>query len=178
MNVSTTPHKRLFIALWPDQATQLAMHRLAQQIQPQCGGNVVVAEHLHITLAFLGNVSEEQQYCMEQACQQISLPGFDLQLNQLGYFNRAKVAWLAPEQRPAALEQLVESLNLGLIPCGFQPETRPYHPHVTLLRKAQRSPMHQPQAVIEFICRRFVLVESLTHSHGVEYRVLREWALN
>ena len=123
------------------------------------------------------HVNEEQQHCMEQVASKIYLPSFTLVLSELGYWPKPKVAWLAPKQIPGGLINLANNLNANLTACGYEPDTRPFHAHITLLRKAKRHPKDPETREINWSVDRFSLVESITHAEGVEYQVIAEWQL-
>lgn len=169
--------KRLFFALWPSHHTRDAIYKVERALQKQTDGRLVKVENLHITLAFVGSVTEEQQQCMKQVASNIQLPSFNLVLSELGYWPKPKVAWLAPKQTPGGLINLANSLNANLEACGYEADKRPFHAHITLLRKAKRHPKETQTREIDWSVDRFALVESITHQQGVEYQVITEWPL-
>lgn len=170
--------RRLFFALWPGRRNREAIYQVARALKKQCGGRLVNLENLHLTLAFVGPVTEQQQQCMENIASHIHVPAFTLTLSELGFWPQPKVAWLAPRQIPVALQQLAASLNTRLQECGYEADTRDYQAHITLLRKARSDPDDKQTRDITWQVDRFALVESLTHAEGVEYRVLAEWPLD
>ena len=58
-----------------------------------------------------------------------------LRLDTPGRFERARVAWIAPGVVPAPLVALQQALRDACAQAGFEVETRPWTPHVTLVRK-------------------------------------------
>lgn len=169
--------RRLFFALWPGHRTRDAMYKVAHALKKQTDGRLVNFENLHITLAFVGSVTEEQQHCMEQVASRISIPRFSLTLSELGFWPKPKVAWIGAKVLPEGLMQLANTLNANLETCGYQPEKRPFQAHITLLRKAKRHPKDTETTEILWPVDRFVLVESIMHAEGVEYQVVAEWPL-
>jgi len=172
---STKP-KRLFFALWPDAVLRAAADKLGRKWLHKRGKHLE-PENLHITLAFLGSIPPEQFDCVVAAADSVVGMPFELQLDRLGQFLRARVAWLGSSETPAPLQQLVRDLNAALVACDYQPEVRPYHAHLTLARKISESVDSIPFQPLEWSVADFVLVESLTHPEGVEYRVLKRWGL-
>lgn len=170
--------KRLFFALWPPHRPRDAIFKVARALKTQTDGRLVNFENLHLTLAFAGSVTEEQQQCMEQVASKIHLPSFKLVLSELGYWPKPKVAWLAPKQTPSGLITLADNLNANLAACGYEADIRPFQAHVTLLRKAKRHPKDTETREINWAVDRFSLVESITHAEGVEYQVIAEWQLD
>lgn len=167
--------QRLFFAIWPDDTLREAIAPLAQ-LKRECGGRSHPAANLHITLNFLGMVDADTRDCLEQHAAGIALPPFELTLDRFGYWPRPRVMWLGCSETPDAMLDLVSTLNEVVAGCGLQPERRPYHPHLTLLRKARQAPAAAaPQ--FHWPVEAFVLCESVSTQSGVEYRVLRRWPL-
>jgi len=170
--------ERLFFALWPDPGVRRQLAQLARRHR-RPGGREHHPEDLHLTLAFLGPLTPEQAACARQAAGRIHSDPFELTLDRLGYWPRPRVLWCGPSHSPAALKGLVSGLwgELGAA-CGLVPETRPYKPHVTLVRK-QRQPAAGPlQPSIEWSAREFVLATSGGGPpRGPRYRVLARWPL-
>jgi len=143
-------------------------------------------ESWHITLQFLGNTGQEQYECTVARLREFRSPTVPIQLEGLGLFERAGVFFagvsLTPELR--ALQQRVTAAT-GL--CGFIPETRPYHPHVTLARTKGKgrthglhelkSRIHCEPAFTSFVAEEFVLYESVTRPTGALYEVRERFPL-
>ncbi len=168
--------QRLFFALWPDDGLREALTPLLK-LKRECDGRGMQPGNLHITLNFLGSIDADTRDCMELAAADIALPPFELTLDHFGYWPRPKVMWLGCRETPEPLAQLAEELNRAGEACGLQPENRPYHPHLTLLRKAKRAPQ-SPAPELLWQVNEFVLVESVSVPKGVEYRVVRRWPLS
>ena len=167
--------QRLFFALWPDTSLHELLPPLGE-LQKECGGRVYPLTNLHVTLNFVGGVNEPTRRCLEQAVSGIVIPSFKLVLDQYGYWPRPRVMWLGCSETPAPLHDLVYALGAAVKQCGIEQEKRPYQPHMTLLRKARQAPSESPP-VIQWAVDNFVLAESVSTLHGVEYRVLRRWHL-
>lgn len=142
------------------------------------GGRHLSPDQLHITLAFLGSIDETQQQCMRQAASAVSGQRFTLQLDQAGHFPRPQVVWLGASHTPSALQQLQTKLVGQLIrECGFEPETRPFVPHITAWRKVKRVRLPEQIPVLDWPIYRFVLAASRTLPTGAEYSIVQEWPL-
>lgn len=137
----------------------------------------VSAHNLHITLAFLGPVSQEQRDCYVQVAADIKAQRFTLSLEHIGHWSQPRILWLGPSHQPEALLTLVQNLNVALTNCGFTPELRPYHAHMTLARKVDRPLPVQHIEPVEWAVDGFTLVESVTALEGAHYRVLSSWPL-
>jgi len=169
--------QRLFFALWPAPEVQQALAAKAEEVLGHRRARRIPAEKLHITLAFLGEVSAETRACAEAAADSLQGSAFDLAVDELGYWSRRSLLWAGPSETPEALTRLAADLAAGLEPCGIPPDDRPFRPHITLARKAPRLPARHAVDPVSWPVRRFVLVESRLEPQGAVYSVVREWPL-
>ena len=88
-------------------------------------------ESWHITLQFLGNTGQPQYECIVARLRELRSPPVPIQLEDLGFFDRAGV-FFAGVALTSELRLLQERVTAATGLCGFVPETRPYHPHITL----------------------------------------------
>lgn len=169
---------RLFFALWPsDDVRNAIMFRFNQSPQAGLRAKQVVPDNLHITLHFIGNVTDQQRECLHLAAKSIKADPFTLELDRYGHFYKARVFWLGCNQLPDALKQLHARLAEVFVNCGYTPEKRPYAVHVTLLRKLLKpGPLVQPAPIVWPVYD-FVMVESITDQEGVLYRVIERYPL-
>jgi 2'-5' RNA ligase len=180
-------YRRLFIAIWPDEVLRVRLHEVARRCLAQGRGRLVVPDNLHVTLAFLGVVDDERCACYEQAVLPLNQPAFSLTLDRLGYWPRKQILWAGSSVESPELGALVSGLHAGLGHCGFEPDTRPFHVHVTLARHVHRDPLPEPErsrrehAVslppLEWRVRELQLVESDTRPEGARYSVRHSWPL-
>ena len=168
---------RLFFALWPGD-------RVRDQIEQGCSqfsrndGRIVNKQNWHITVVFLGNVPKDKTGELVTAAAQIKAGSFDLTIDHSGWWRTPKVVWLAPSETPAALLDLFMQLNDLVRVNHLTTESRPYKPHLTLLRKVRKSPDLPEFTPIHWNIREFCLVESVTLSAGVHYQVIEKWPLS
>lgn len=168
--------QRLFFALWPGGKQRQMLEEYFALLRG-CGGRRVVPENLHITLAFLGSVDAPTRDCLEQAAAAIELPPFTLQLDQLGFWRRPRVIWLGSEQTPTELAGLAIELKKAMLGCGLEPDSRPFHTHLTLMRKAHRPPRENKVPELRWPVKSFALVASETRPEGASYQILKSWEL-
>jgi len=169
--------KRLFFALWPNAKLQNRIFQDSTSILRPWPGKRVLARQLHITLVFLGQVSNELQVCLRKKVSAIDVSGFDLALSEIGSFSRSQVIWIGPDGVSPHLLELQKRLTQAQAECGMQPEARPFAPHMTLMRHAKSGCSHLRTARISWQVRDFALIESINHANGVEYRILARWPL-
>ncbi len=174
------PVRRLFFALWPDPdlcSRLVEVTRDARRELGKAGARVVDTANVHITLAFLGNVPDEQYKILASSAGRVEASSFDLSLDRWGFFRRAHVFYLTAAVVPGELERLVGRLWDVAESCGLKPDSRPYQPHLTLARKVTaRLDLPAPESVL-WTPADFVLVSSETRSSGAVYRVLKRWPL-
>ena len=143
------------------------------------------SESWHITLQFLGNATPEQFACLNARLSAIRAAPVHVRLGQLGGFDRAGVFFADVVVTPelAALQQKVVGATGG---CGFVAETRPFHPHITLARRAGNQRTSTLKEIVKregvppfsgFTGREFLLYESHIGREGAQYEVRRRFAL-
>ena len=167
---------RHFFALWPDQEVRDRLALEGRRLSAR--GRCHQPADLHMTLVFLGPVSNAQLHCVEGVADGISGRSFTLRIDVMGYWRRPRILWAGPEETPAPLSQLVFDLQNGFKACGFEPERRRYQPHVTLYRKATHAEPGGIEPAVEWPVREFVLAASGGGAPGEpRYRILKRWPL-
>jgi 2'-5' RNA ligase len=134
---------RLFVALNLPKKERDRIYR-ASKVLRECELPVswVDPEHYHVTLKFLGEVPEERMEGVQEALLRVaSTTGkLDLAVEGFGAFptiRRPQVIWVGVEPSPA-LRCLKQDVEWALMGCGFDRETRAFHPHLTLGRADAR----------------------------------------
>ena len=90
-----------------------------------------------MTLKFLGEAPERQIPAVKVALQEAVFrhSPFSLELASIGTFGGReglRVMWAAVAGDVLRLEALARDVNRALSVIGFEPETRPFRPHLTL----------------------------------------------
>ena len=102
-------------------------------------------ENIHLTLKFLGEISERQAAQVTEALEAFAPFGkFPIEVKGFGFFpnaHRPRVFWVGV-QAPPDLEQLAARVEGAMEKLGFAREERAFTPHLTLARF--RSPRPQP----------------------------------
>ncbi len=174
---------RLFFALWPEEAQRRRLYEAADTIALDTAVHRVPLANLHLTLHFIGNVYFEQMDCLQEAAHSVRASAFDLIVDVQGYFNKPRVAWLGCANPPDALGNLHRELGRCLGSCDYQPEARPYHPHVTVARKSGLIVTDTCFDPIDWKVSRFALIEvqameAKSITKGVQYRALEIYPLH
>jgi 2'-5' RNA ligase len=160
---------RLFFALWPEPQIQEEMAQVLRRF-PRISGRSVPRQNYHVTLAFLGDVEEERLSCLCEQAAMIEFTPFSLELDRLGAFRRSGILWLGCSSIPRPVVQLYQNLSQALVPCGYQAETRPFQPHITLYRRYHaRLPVVELKPIVWTI-HDFRLIVSEPEASGVRYQ--------
>jgi 2'-5' RNA ligase len=136
---------RLFVALdLPSAVTQALI-----AIQPPASPGVrpTKPEQMHATLHFIGDAEVNR---VANSLSGVAEPAFSLALQGVGQFRSrdgGATLWVGIADCPG-LHKLHKSIANALLSVGFQPETRPFVPHVTL---ARCKPKHDAGVVAELL---------------------------
>lgn len=136
---------RCFIAVEIPHEIQQNIHKQTAAIRNEIGGLVrwVPSENMHLTLKFLGDVSQSNveflvQMLRNEAAQ---VACFNLHLAGLGSFpspKRPRVIYIGI-QAPAGLDALQRGIESASRRLGYEAEERPFSPHLTLGRVKQNT---------------------------------------
>ncbi|MEJ2203055.1 MAG: RNA 2',3'-cyclic phosphodiesterase [Gemmatimonadota bacterium] len=130
---------RIFIALNIPKKERQRIHRAARALREEhLPVRWVDPDAYHITLKFLGDVRPERVPGIEEALGRVatSTSPFQMGLGGFGAFptiRNPRVVWMGVHASPE-LRCLKQDLEWGLADCGFEAETRAFHPHLTLGR--------------------------------------------
>jgi 2'-5' RNA ligase len=170
---------RLFVALDLPADARAALVAWADAAAPPQVRRVPAA-NLHVTLAFLGARDEDDAAAAGGLLAGLARP--------LGVLRTAGVLWLAP-RRPHVLtvalgaQEELSSLQRDLVAgltaaIGFEPERRPFRPHVTVGRVPRgtridtRGELDPPVPELAFDAGALTLYRSHTGAGGARYEPL------
>jgi 2'-5' RNA ligase len=176
---------RLFVGipLTPEVLAELAKRTARLR---SSGDNLrwTAPESWHITLQFLGNTDPEQHHCLVAQLSEVHAAPVPIHLAELGFFDRAGVFFADVEPTPALIA-LAKRVSSATSICGFSPETRPFHPHITLARVKDQSRGQPLQALAQrlqrqpafsrFTASEFLLYESHLSPAGSTYEISRRF---
>lgn len=139
----------------------------------------VAEENLHVTLRFIGNVSEDVAHDILPALGAVRGRPFTVTLAGAGHFGsrrHVRTLWLGIERCPE-LGALYGRIDSALVRTGLEPEGRKFSPHVTLGRLKNGAP-HEMRGWLAantmfrsmpFTVDRFVLYSSFLGRNGSIY---------
>jgi 2'-5' RNA ligase len=136
---------RLFVAVDLAEAVRAAAADIACSLSrslagANVGGDVswVKPANLHLTLRFIGHVSEQLGGRIGTALQPpFEMPPFRVRLAGAGTFPESRpprVLWLGVAEGGSSLRGLAAGIESRLGALGLAPEARPFHAHLTLAR--------------------------------------------
>jgi 2'-5' RNA ligase len=134
---------RVFIAIDIDDKTRKAIANLQKQIASKVDvkkGDLkwVEPNNIHLTLKFLGEISDEQLAEVSEITQTVAQAHqkFTLEIESVGSFGgrSAKVVWVGAGKGTDALLALQKDLDDLLAQAGYPKEEREFSAHLTLCR--------------------------------------------
>ena len=147
-------------------------------------------ESVHLTLKFLGNVPEQtlDELCRAAGPALAQHPALALHLEGAGVFptrNRPRVVWLGLGGQLERLNRLQKDLEAVAAQYGFEPEERPFRPHLTLGRvrsgQGRLDLLNELEKIqpntFEFTAREVVLFRSDLKPTGAIYTALKKLPL-
>lgn len=178
---------RAFVAIDLPPRVQADLGRFVQVLQ-RAGAPVswVKPDRIHLTLKFLGDVSEERIPAICAALQSVAdqAEPFVLQAAGCGAFptlKQMRVVWVGLRGDEPALRALQGRVEEALEPLGFEPEGRPFRAHLTLgrVRGSQRVRVlqeallsNQSFSAEAFDVGDLVLYKSVLRPEGAQYTPL------
>jgi RNA 2',3'-cyclic 3'-phosphodiesterase len=143
-------------------------------------------ESWHTTLLFLGATSREKYELISTRLRALQSPAIPIQINRLDFFARAGIFFAGIFPCPE-LSILHQKVTEAATQCGFVPETRAYHPHITLARakgkihrktlSAFRDRLPARPDLSPFRAQEFLLFESFLSPAGARYEIRERFAL-
>jgi 2'-5' RNA ligase len=188
-----SPRARLFVALDLPQDVRAGLVAWQQTELADPALRAVRPEALHMTLVFLGYQAEKDARAIAKAAFDVeaTAPAVELAIEPVGVPGGKRprlIALAAHSEETVALQARVEA---NLIEAGFyEPEKRPFWPHLTVARVKPEAPgsrkpaliRTQPQPLPEHMFRffrptRLVLFKSHLRRTGAEYEAMAELEL-
>jgi RNA 2',3'-cyclic 3'-phosphodiesterase len=126
--------KRLFVSIeLPHSVTQCLA-----ELNPRLRGvRWLAPEQMHLTLSFLGDVSNEVEEALKKNLNAIEWKAFFLPICGFGTFpgkGRPNILWIGVGTGHPHLFQLHKRVQEAAIRAGLEPDLRAFHPHVTIAR--------------------------------------------
>ena|SRR2546428_549545 len=190
---------RTFIALELNEALQRFLGEIISQVSQELPDlRWVDPTGIHLTLAFLGELTDEQLDSVIAATQVAARQAvpFKYCLKGLGIFgspHQPRVIWMGIEDLPSGqiygspLQQLHRVLTKELELHGFEVEKRPFSPHLTLARNKRPLSLDEQQHLQRLLhskqagesspiygVKHLCVMKSELYRTGAKYTCLRE----
>ena len=138
-------------------------------------------DQLHLTMSFLGQVEAARETSLRTALAAVRVPAFFLPIQGLGAFGgeRPPIVWAGVGKGHPHLFALHKRIQDAVLQSGFEPDLRPFHPHITLgrakgiPRQALRPFLHRHENTEFDLCpvTGFVLYSSILSPEGATHTV-------
>lgn len=179
---------RAFVAVEISEGARRQITDLLGRLRRDTGVPVrwVRPELMHLTLAFLGEVPQD---FIEAATARLTEVAsghrpFPMQLKGLGAFpgpTRARIVWVGVEPGRSDVCTLQAGAVKALRAVGYQPEKRPFNPHLTMGRLRIPDDVSRAVAVQfesePFVVERVVLFRSVLEAAGPVYSAIADLPL-
>ncbi len=159
-----------------------------QEVLKKSGADVkwVKPKNIHLTLKFLGHISEPQLKDVFKAADESikETAPFSLLFSGLGAFpksNNPRVVWVGVEEGKEKLSRINQNLEGILKRNGFPAEEREYHPHLTLgrVKSSQNKAKligslksEKDYYIGSMEAKKITVMQSILKSEGPEYKPL------
>jgi len=154
---------------------------------PEFKGKKTELENIHLTLKFLGEISEKEVELAKEGLRSINLEKFKIKINKLGVFSEKfiRIIWVganSKDEESKKLWELQKEIDARLEDL-FEKERR-FMGHITIARVKQVKDKKKFLEEIEKIkvnltseIENFKLIESILKSEGPEYKIIEEFKL-
>jgi 2'-5' RNA ligase len=140
-------HVRLFVACEVPDDIKETIGEVIEGLRQKSGPDVrwIRPEGVHVSLKFLGEVPTKKLPAVKLAIQEavVGHSPFELEFSTIGTFGGReglRIMWVGIAGDVLRLEALVRAVNAALAVVGFEPERRPFRPHLTLGRVRDEVP--------------------------------------
>jgi len=172
---------RVFFAILPDDKSKAKLGALSRKMRQSAqAGNFTTAENFHVTIVFIGDVSESTLERLKQVVDETKFIPFVIRTRHMGFFSHGgmKDILVWHVDRSHELASIYDQLFAWLTKMGFSLEDREFRPHFTIARKAvfpeafleKHASLDAP--VMFMKCERISLMESLRVNGKLMYKEL------
>lgn len=174
--MSATGSRRLFFALQPHARVRGRLAALAAT-HASPGARLVMTPDLHLTLAFLGLVTEPGLLVLQELAAEVVSAPIDVKLTAIERWQGGVLC--ATGAVGPALLALQAELQRHARSAGLQVDESVFRPHVTLAhgRHATVPADALPIGVLSWRARSFCLMQSGRRADGGRYTVIGRWRL-
>jgi 2'-5' RNA ligase len=184
--MNNTLSLRIFFAIEIDSGSAAVLEQVIKILRNHYPAEKITwtkTVNLHITLLFIGPTAAEKipKLVAKVRKKTATLSAFTLSLEGIDFFPAPHMhAIVVKVMLPHELQLLVTALETVAITCGYQPEQRPFQPHITLGRFSHHPPL-LPEIALKLpstlIVNSIVLFKSESSANGIIYTSLENFPL-
>jgi 2'-5' RNA ligase len=141
------------------------------------GARKMTRDQWHLTLQFLGDDADIE--AVSSALNGFSVRGGRVRLGGAGAFpnaHRGRVLWIGVAEGGDVLVRLAHGVGACLAPAGYDPDARPFRPHLTIVRCASPTDLREPVASLgaepiggDWSVDELTVYESVLRREGARY---------
>ncbi len=183
---------RAFVAIEVPEEARATVEALIERLRVVGRGVTWVRmDHMHLTLRFLGEIDHAAcaQFAADLAARLQGRGAIELRVTGVGAFpslRRPSVLWVGAKEETGLLDVIQREAELAAQAAGIAPESKRFHPHLTLGRVKDPEAGRRAGALLEaeppfdagaFCVEQVVLFESTLTPRGPIYRRVQEFSL-
>ncbi len=161
---------RCFVAAWPDDGTRAQLARVQDELAAAApGARPMQPRNFHLTLAFIGEFGDDAARALLPGLATLRDAAPSWSMDTLGWFHRARVAWVGGQASEALADIAARSRAL-LDACGVSYDRKPFVPHVTLYRNVREFSGARSLKPLAWRTERVALYAAMHDRDGPVYR--------
>lgn len=179
---------RAFVGFFTTKKIREVEEKIMEEVKNSITGKWVEPQNLHMTLQFLGDITERQAIDVIKNLQQIAkktIP-FKIKYKGMGVFpdlKKARVLWIGVSEGSNRLKNLAKEVEKMNARSGIKPNSKNFVPHVTICRlkkydKKALTHLLNKYRTVEFgeeEVNKIALISSSLTSVGPIYTVVEEF---
>lgn len=139
-------NKRVFIAIKLDKQVVETIGKIQESLKKAGFTGVLVSKaNFHVTLAFIGEVNENELQIIQNIIENIKFDAFKLEINNVKKFKNLMILELDKTEQLMALQK---NIVTQLKSKNIKFDDKPYYPHITILRD-EKTPSFEKHLCIQ-----------------------------
>lgn len=179
--------KRCFISIDLPELIRKEIEKIQEKL-PEFRGKKIELENIHLTLKFLGEITDREIELAREALRSVQEKRFKIKISKIGVFSEKfiRIVWLGVEDKDEESKKLwrLQGDIDDKLKDLFEKERR-FMGHITIARiknlkdkKKFLEQLEKIKANLEFEVKDFRLKESILREEGPEYRVIETYTLS
>ncbi|MCT4631818.1 MAG: RNA 2',3'-cyclic phosphodiesterase [Firmicutes bacterium] len=166
---------RVFYALTIDDSSKDKLYKISSKQRGLCsGGKFTTSSNYHLTITFVGNVSENELDKYKEVLNYVSTLPTEISLDAYSFFMKKRYILYFDVKNSSILSQLKNEIDNGLLELGFVDQFSEYVPHITIGRNIKEVKEILPLEKIVLKVKSLALMGSVNEGNGLVYKELFE----